>query len=586
MIYILGINSAYHESSACLLKDGNIEAFAEEERFNRIKHAKPAKFDNSDELPANAINFCLAQANILFSDIDYIGFSFDPESRLKKNVGVGKPEGLAENSWGTEAGEKIFYEKNLIVPNKLSEMADIDISNKFYFLPHHLCHAASTFFVSPFENAAILIVDGIAEYASTWMGKGVANNIKPLLEIDYPNSLGFLWEKMSEYLGFSEYDACKVMGLASYGEASKKMEEMSQIIILKNDGTFEINNEIMKFRKPDFTPLENLFKVKKRKPGARLYAIHENISAALQDLTEKALIHLSTRLYEETRSKNICLAGGVALNCVANGKILPNTKLENIYIQPAANDSGTSIGAAYYLWNQKLNNPRSKPLKHAYLGPEYTDNEIRKILESNDLTYSQIKYPEVYIANMISQGVIVAWFSGRMEAGPRALGRRSILGDPRSPIIREVLNNKVKFREIFRPFCPSVLKEDAREWFEIDQFDEPAHYMLIAYKVKKDKIELIPAVTHVDTTARIQLVTRETNPRYHKLISEFKKQTGVPILLNTSFNIQEPIVCSPQDAVNTFKKSQIDCLVIGDFIVERWGREDYWQNTVVEEKRS
>jgi carbamoyltransferase len=584
MTYILGINSAYHESSACLLKDGNLEAFVEEERFNRIKHAKPARIDNSDELPINAIQFCLAQANIRFSDIDYIGFSFDPEIRLKKNVQVDQSEGLPNHSWGTKDGEKIFFEKNMNVPHKLSEIADIDISNKFYFLPHHLCHAASTFFVSPFENSAILVVDGIAEFASTWLGSGVSNNINPLFEIDYPNSLGFLWENMSEYLGFSEYDACKVMGLASYGEAYKTMEEMSQILILKNDGTFEINNDIMRFRKNDFSQLERLFKIKKRKPEARLYAIHEDISAALQELTEKALINLSKRLHEETRSKNICLAGGVALNCVANGKILPNTKFENIYIQPAANDAGTSIGAAYYIWNQQLKNPRSKPVKHAYLGPEYTNDEVKKILESNELSYSQIKNPEVYIANMISQGVIVAWFSGRMEAGPRALGHRSILGDPRSPIIRDVLNNKVKFREIFRPFCPSVLKEDAQEWFEIDQFDDPAHYMLVAYKVKSDKVELIPAVTHVDTTARIQLVTQETNPRYYKLINEFKKQTGVPILLNTSFNIQEPIVCTPQDAINTFKRSQIDCLVMEDFIVERWDREDFWQNTVVVEK--
>ncbi|MBF0452529.1 MAG: carbamoyl transferase [Candidatus Magnetomorum sp.] len=581
MTYILGINSTYHESSACLLQDGNIEAFAEEERFNRIKHAKPARTDNPDELPTNAIQFCLAQANIGFSDLDFIGFSFDPETRLKKNVDCDKPEGLPENSWGTKAGETIFYEKNINVPNKLSEIANMDISNKFYFLPHHLCHAASTFFVSPFENSAILVVDGIAEFASTWLGNGLHNNITQLFEIDYPNSLGFLWEKMSEYLGFSEYDACKVMGLASYGEAYKTMEEMSQIIILKNDGAFEINNEIMRFRKDDFSQLERLFRIKKRKPDARLYAIHEDIAASLQELTEKALINLSKKLHEKTKSKNICLAGGVALNCVANGKILPNTKFENIYIQPAANDAGTSIGAAYYLWNQKLKKSRIKPVNHAYLGPEYPYDEIKKVIESNELTYSQIKYPEVYVANMISQGVIVAWFSGRMEAGPRALGCRSILADPRSPIIRDVLNNKVKFREIFRPFCPSVLKEDAQEWFEIDQFDDPAHYMLVAYKVKKDKVEFIPAVTHVDTTARIQLVSKETNPRYHKLISEFKKQTDVPILLNTSFNIQEPIVCTPQDAVNTFKRSQIDCLVIGDLIVERWDREDFWQNTVL-----
>jgi len=569
MLYILGLNSTYHESSACLLKNGKIVAFAEEERFNRTKHAKPARVDNPDVLPESAIHFCLNQANIGFADIRYIGLSFYPETRWLKCVGVDQPDDLPDYSWGTKTGEELFYQKNLNIPNKLSELAEQDVSDRFYFLPHHLCHAASTFFVSPFNHSALLIVDGIAEYASTWLGCGENNSIHELWEVDYPNSLGFLWEKMSEFLGFTEYDACKVMGLASYGEANKVMEKMNQIVWLTHDGKFEVNNDIMKFRKSDFSALEDLFQTPKRSNQTHIFAIHENIAAALQDVTEKVIIHLANKLQKATKSNHICLAGGVALNCVANGKILPNTAFQNIFIQPAANDSGTSIGAAYYIWNQKLKKPRSLPLKHTYFGPEYSDETIQQILERHQLVYQKMESFESNIAQMISQGCIVAWFDGRMEAGPRALGCRSILGDPRSPIIRDVLNNKVKYREIFRPFCPSVLKEDARDWFEINQFDDPAHYMLIAYKVKKEKSSLIPAVTHIDRTARIQLVTKETNPRYYQLISEFKRQTGVPMLLNTSFNIQEPIVCTPENAINTFKRSHIDCLVIGNFWVKK-----------------
>jgi len=550
-------------------KDGKIVAFAEEERFNRVKHAKPARVDNPDILPINAIQFCLSQANIGFADILHIGHSFDPETRFQKCVVVDQPEGLPDHSWGTKTGEALFYQKNLNIPNKLSELAEQDISDKFYFLPHHLCHAASTFFVSPFQHSAILIIDGIAEFASTWLGSGENNTIHELCEVDYPNSLGFLWEKMSEFLGFTEYDACKVMGLASYGEASKVMEKMNQIIRLTHDGKFTINNDIMKFRKSEFSALEDLFQTPKRSNDTHIFAIHENIAAALQVATEKVIIHLAGKLHKETHSNNICLAGGVALNCVANGKILPNTSFENIFIQPAANDAVTAIGAACYIWNQMLKNPRCKPLKHSYLGPEYSDETILQALEDHQLFYQEIQNFESHIVQMISQGNIVAWFDGRMEAGPRALGRRRILGDPRSPIIRDVLNNKVKFREIFRPFCPSVLKEYAKDWFDIDTFNDPAHYMLIACNIRKEKTSLIPAVTHIDGTARIQLVTKESNPRYYQLISEFKRQTGLPILLNTSFNIQEPIVCSPEDAIRTFKRSHIDCLVLGNFWVKK-----------------
>ncbi|MCP4109380.1 MAG: carbamoyltransferase [Desulfobacteraceae bacterium] len=300
----------------------------------------------------------------------------------------------------------------------------------------------------------------------------------------------------------------------------------------------------------------------------------------MQQITENALINLANRLYNETGSDNICLAGGVALNCVANGKIIPNTGFKNIFVQPAAHDAGTAIGAAYYIWNQILAETRVKPLKNVYLGPEYSEEEIRETLDKNGMNYKKVENAEKHIALLISQGNIIAWFDGKMEGGPRALGNRSILADPRSPVIRDELNRKVKFREVFRPFCPCVLEQDAKEWFETDQYYDPAYYMLIACMVKSDKADLIPSVTHVDKTARIQLVTKETNERYFRLLSEFKKLTGVPVLLNTSFNIQEPIVCSPQDAVNTFRRSDMDCLVIGGYMIEKREGDEWGERKV------
>lgn len=568
MTYILGLNSVYHESSACLLKDGKIVAFAEEERFNRIKHSKPAKVNNPDELPTNAINFCLKQADIKLSDVNYFGYSFLPKDRLKKSIGVDNIKELPKGSWGTKRGEELFYKKIFNVPKKLSKMAGVNISKKFHFLSHHICHAASSFFVSPFKESAILVVDGIAEFASTWLGYGKDNKLHKLLEINYPNSLGFLWEKMSEYLGFTKYDGAKVMGLSSYGEAHKMMPKMKKIVKLNKDGTFEINNNIMKFRTKDFRPLEKLFGIKKREKDAHIFAVHENIAAALQEITEKAMINLARRLYKKVKNKNMCLAGGVALNCVANGKVIQNTKFENIFIQPATHDAGTALGAAYYIWNKILNKPRTPNLKDAYFGPEYSEEEIKKILDKEGILYKRVRDVEKLTALLLSKGNIIGWFQGKMEVGPRALGHRSILADPRSPVIRDELNRKVKFREIFRPFCPSVLEEDAKKWFELKRFDYPGYYMLVAYKVKHDKVDLIPAVIHVDKTARLQLVSEKISSKYYKLIKEFKKITGIPLILNTSFNIKEPIVCSPQDAIKTFKRSKMDYLIMGNFVID------------------
>ncbi len=569
MTYILGINSAYHESSACLLKDGKIIGFVEEERFNRKKHAKTAQVNNPDELPLNAINYCTNQANIKIKDIDYFCYSFFPKSRLANGTNKDSWKNLQKSSWGTKQGEKIFYRKIMNIPKKLSKLFGEDISTRFHFLPHHICHAASAFFLSPFKDSAILIIDGIAESASTWLGYGKKNKIHKLLQIEYPDSLGFLWEKISEFLGFTEYDAAKVMGLSSYGEAQKMMPQMKKIVKLNKNGTFKINDKIMQFRTNNFKELEKLFNVKKRDQNSHILAIHENIAASLQKITEKVIINLVKRLYKETHNENISMAGGVALNCVANSKILPSTQFKNIFIEPAANDAGTAIGAVYYMWNQILNKPHKTSLKDAYLGPKYSEKDIKTTLDKNKIPYKKVKNIEKLTALLLSKGNIIARFQGKMEMGPRALGHRSILADPRSPVIRDELNRKVKFREVFRPFCPSVLEEDAKKWFNVKKFDSPAYYMLITYKVKPEKIKLIPAVTHVDNTARLQLVSKNIDLKYYKVIKEFKNLTGIPLVLNTSFNIQEPIVCSPQDAINTFKRSKIDYLIIENFIIER-----------------
>ncbi len=562
---ILGINSTYHESAACLIEDGQLVAVVEEERFNRIKHAKSALIDNPHILPVEAINHCLKEAGITLKEVDYIAFSFNPAARLESTDFT---EEVEAGDWGSESGEQLFYQKLQEVPQKLCEMAGEDITPKFNWVEHHISHAGSAFFVSPYEEAAVFIVDGIGEIESTTLYKGEGNKITLLDSIIYPHSLGFLWEKIAKFLGFSEYDAAKIMGLASYGNPQTYYEQFCSFVKVKSN-TFTIDADVVRFRVEDYTELEKLFG-KKREREESLDARHADIAAALQQITEEALLKLSDFLYRETRSKNLCLAGGVALNCVANSVLHEYGHFDNIYIQPAANDAGTAIGAAYYIWHQILDNPRSYVMDSPYQGPEYSDEEIRAVLDhSGKLTYSYHDNIEAITAKLVTEGNIIGWFQGRMEIGPRALGNRTLVADPRNPKMRDILNIKVKHREYFRPFAPSVLSEKAAEWFRIPKETSSSDFMLFAYDVFETKRMLIPAVTHVDGTSRIQTVQKKLNPKYHKLISEFEKLTGVPIVLNTSFNDSEPIVCTPQDAVNTYLKTKIDYLVIGNFLVSK-----------------
>lgn len=566
--YILGINTTYHELSACLLKDGQLVAAVEEERFTRIKHGKPALVSNPDVLPKQAIDFCLEKTGITFAEIDQIGISFCPKDRLK-NIGVDKY--FTEGDWGSKSGEELFYEKIMTVPKLLSEYAEVDLTDKIVWVPHHISHAGSAYYVSPFKESAVLSIDGIGEITTTWLGVGNGNKMSVIKEIAYPNSIGFLWEKLSKFLGFSEYDAAKVMGLTSFGDKKKFHSHFQKIVKIEPNGNFRVDEDILRFRSNDYEPLEKLFGVKKLDNPEDRTTAHEDVAAGLQVITNDVVLNLAQYLSENTKSKNICLAGGVALNCVSNFEIMRGGYFENIYIQPAAHDAGTALGAAYYLWNDLQSQNREFVMEHAFWGPDYSESEIENILIAEGVRYKKLANIEEVTAKLISEGNILGWFQGKMEWGPRALGHRSLIVDPRNMSTKETLNMRIKRREPFQPFAPSVLSEDTDNWFEVPKncASISKEFMEFAFPVKEEKRTAIPAVTHVDGTSRIQIVRKEINPKYHSLISEFKKITGVPMVLNTSFNENEPIVCSPVDAVKTFKRTKMDYLAIQDFLVSK-----------------
>ena len=571
-VSILGINSAYHESSACLIQDGQLVAVVEEERFNRIKHGKPAKVDNADELPEQAIAFCLRSGGLnTIADVDFIGYSFEPEDRLRKNRGYHHGYTLPEGDFGTKTGEQQFYHSNLSVEKKIR---GIGYQGRFFYLDHHACHAASAFYVSGYEDAAVLVVDGIGEFESTTFFKGEGTRLNKMRYLGYPNSLGFLWEKMSAFLGFSPYDAAKVMGLSSYGKPDLYKSALSQLLHIGDDGNFTIDDELAHLRNGNFQALESLFGTPKLdRPVSRINnetQKYADIALALQIATEDIFMKLAKQLRQETGSRHLCMAGGVTLNCVANGYLSYEKIFENFYVQPAANDAGTSIGAAYLIWHHLLGHPRQAISKSPYLGPAYSDAQIKAALDARGLAFRHSDAIEAETAQLLADGKIIAWFQGRMELGPRALGNRSLLADPRSKDTVELMNLKVKHRESFRPFCPSVLAERAADWFELPEpAPEVADYMLGAFRAKKEKAHLIPAVVHFDGTSRIQAVRSDTNPKFHRLLTEMEQLTGVPVLLNTSFNDQEPIVCTPDDAISTFLKTEIDYLAIGNYLVAK-----------------
>jgi carbamoyltransferase len=478
---------------------------------------------------------------------------------------------LPEGDFGTLAGEERFYKSHLSVEQKIRAMG---FQGRFLYLDHHACHAASAFYVSGVEESAVLVVDGIGEFESTTIFQGEGRRLNKIRHFEYPNSLGFLWEKMSAFLGFSPYDAAKLMGLSSYGEPGVYKEALDSLLQIAADGSFTIDDSLAHLRNGNFQALETLFGVtKQERPVDRITTEtqkYADIAVALQVATEEIFIKLAKQIREETGSRHLCMAGGVALNCVANGYLANERIFDNIFVQPAANDAGTAIGAAYLIWHHLLGQPRQPVSKSPYLGPAYSDAEIKAALDARGLAFRHSNAIEAETAQLLADGKIIAWFQGRMELGPRALGNRSLLADPRSQATVELMNVKVKHREAFRPFCPSVLAERASDWFELpDPMPEVATYMLGAFRARKEKAHLIPAVVHFDGTSRIQTVHRDTNPRFHGLLSEMERLTGVPVLLNTSFNDQEPIVCTPDDAISTFLKTEIDVLAIGNYLVTK-----------------
>lgn len=552
---ILGINSYAHDSSAALVADdGRVIAAAEEERFTRKKH--------TGDFPRQAIQFCLKYAGIPWRDISEVAFSFDPWLQFRKRIVYSLqtfPQSLRFSRHSSAVFQPFFLKRKL--PGKFP----------IRYVNHHQAHAASTFFTSPFERAAILTVDGAGEWATTVLSRGEGNKIISLEEINYPHSLGFLYGAVTQFLGFRPcYDEGKVMALAAYGEPSL-MKEFEKLVHLKFDGNFRLDLSYFQFHQGSacwHSPKMAGLLGSPRKPQEPIQSRHYDIAATLQAVIEKALLALARRIHQLTKAENLCLAGGVALNCTANGRLLKDSPFKKIFVQPASGDGGTSLGAALWVAHQKLKSRKEEPA-HTYLGPDFNDHEIESALSSSQLSYEKIFGIEDRVAELLSEGKNIGWFQGRMEFGPRALGARSILADPRDQAKRDYLNKKIKLRESFRPFGPSVLEEDANDVFEIGQ---KSPFMLFATQVRSKIKSLIPAVLHHDGSSRIQTVSKQSSPRYWKMIQSFKKKTGIPLVLNTSFNLKdEPIVCRPEDAVASFQRSQLDGLAIGSFLAQRNG---------------
>jgi len=574
-LYILGINAYHGDAAAAIIKDGQLIAAVEEERFNRKKHC--AGF------PALAINYCLEVAGISLDQVEHVGISRDPSAHLHKKVLFSLTK-LANLS-GLIATRLANAAKIRDLRQELARALGVAASKKaqFHNVEHHKAHMASCFFVSPFERAVILSIDGFGDFISTMWGIGQGNRIDVLGQVEYPHSAGALYTATSQYLGFTKYgDEGKVMGLAPYGQP-RYLDAFRDIIRTDNSGGFKLNldyflhhSEGVEMTWDEGSPtIGRMFSEKfidtfgpARSAGEPITSEEEDIAASLQARLEEVAFHILNRLYEETKVDRLCLAGGVALNSVMNGKIPLHTPFKSIFVQPAAGDSGTAVGVCYYIHNMILQQPRSFVMEHAYTGPEFSDGQIDRVLSESGLLYRKLTDGELtqVAAQAISDGKIVGWFQGRMEFGPRALGNRSIIVDPRRSEMKDTLNARIKKREPFRPFAPSILEERVGEYFEQTH---PSPTMLMVYQVKKDKQAAIPAVTHVDGSGRLQTVSRAVNPRYFQLISDFEKLTGVPVVLNTSFNEDEPIVCSPGEALNCFQRTRMDVLFLGNYMVQR-----------------
>jgi carbamoyltransferase len=569
---ILGINAYHGDAAAALVVDGELVAAAEEERFNRIKHC--AGF------PAEAARWCLQDAGLSPADLDHVAVSRDPRANLGRKLMRTIRHGASARYLKQRLQNAAQIRD---VGGALAEALGVErVRAPVHNVEHHQAHVASAFFVSPFEDAAILSVDGFGDFASTMLAEGHDNHFEVLERIIYPHSLGIFYTAVTQWLGFPKYgDEGKVMGLAPYGKP-RYLAKMRDLVRL--DGPlfqlgldyFTHDEEGVDMNWDSGSPTigriysEQLVELfgPPRERGGEITDVYADVAASLQAMLEEAYLHLVGTLWERTKISNLCLAGGVALNAVANGRILPETPFEELYIQPAAGDSGTAVGAAFYVWNQELGHPRGFVMEHAYTGPEFTEEEIRAALADAGVEAERLDDDALFsaVVERIAAGDVVGWFQGRMEFGPRALGHRSIVADPRSASMKDVLNARIKHREPFRPFAPSILAERTGDWYEQDY---PSPFMVLVYKTTADKRERLAAVNHVDDTGRLQSVEARIEPRYHRLISEFEKLSGVPILLNTSFNENEPIVMTPKEAVDTFLKTRMDLLVLGNHVVRR-----------------
>jgi len=591
---ILGLSAYYHDSAASLLVDGRVVAAAQEERFSRKKH--------DSRFPVNAIQYCLAEGGMTAADVDCVAFYDKPFlkfERLLETYLAFAPRGFSSFRMAMPVWirEKLF-QKNLLAGELRKLHPDFDAEKSLRFSEHHLSHAASAFFASPFEEAAVLTMDGVGEWTTTSVAVGKGSRLEVVKEIHFPHSLGLLYSAFTYYTGFKvnsgEY---KLMGLAPYGQPKHAQKILDHLIDLKPDGSFRLDQRYFDYctgLRMTNSRFDDLFGQPARRAEELLTQFHMDIAASIQAVTEEVVLRLTRSLAEQTGSENLCLAGGVALNCVANGKVLRDGRFKRLWVQPAAGDAGGALGAALAVHHLHLGLPRA-PLQAldgmsgSYLGPRYPQADVEARLQKCGAVFEILDGGAVLdtTAASLAEGKAVGWFQGRMEFGPRALGARSILGDARSPSMQKILNLKVKYRESFRPFAPSVLREDVGDWFELSG-DSP--YMLLVADVKKERrrqmseqeqalfgIEKlnvprseIPAVTHVDYSARVQTVHRETNPRYHALLSGFKARTGCPVLVNTSFNVRgEPIVCTPEDAFRCFMGSEIDLLVVENCVLRK-----------------
>jgi carbamoyltransferase len=596
-MYILGISAFYHDSAASLIKDGEIISAAQEERFTRKKH--------DHNFPVNAVNYCLKHSGITADDLDIVAFYDKPFlkfERLLETYMAYAPAGL--NSF--IKAMPLWIKQKLWMKELIKN--ELGYKGKILFPEHHESHAASAFYPSPFNEAAIITMDGVGEWTTTSYGTGRENRIDILADIKFPHSLGLLYSAVTYYTGFKvnsgEY---KVMGLAPYGEGKYTKLMMDELIDIKEDGSFRMNMEYFNYAAGltmTNAKFHKLFGGPPRVPETKLTQKEMDLARSVQEVTEEVVMRIGRHVHKETGFNNLCLAGGVALNCVANGRLLKEGPFKNIWIQPASGDAGGALGAALAVWYQYLSNKRTADTvndsqKGSYLGPEFSDDEIKGFLERKELPYTRIDENEIAstAADLLAQEKIIGWFQGRMEFGPRALGARSIIGDARSRRMQSMMNLKIKFREGFRPFAPSVVAERAGDYFELDQ---ASPYMLLTADVRKerriemteeesklwgiDKLNIvrsdIPAVTHVDYSARIQTVHKETNPLYHELISEFDRKYGCGVIVNTSFNVRgEPIVCTPEDAYKCFMRTDIDYLILGNYLLDKTGQKPLEKDT-------